>query len=102
VSDSIAGLPRRISLDTTHVTATAVDQRKLVAADAIAVESYVVSDGARHPIASASWTPLPNGELRLSIAAAARTLDLQRTSATTFTGLQSDATVTLRRIDCTR
>lgn len=103
VSDSIAGLPRRLSLDTTRVDATPVDQRRAAAADPVMLQHYPVSavrDDSRHPIESASWTQLPNGAIRLSIASPARMLELQRTSATTLSGSLSGVAVRLRRIGC--
>lgn len=96
-ADSITGLPRRLSLDTTRVET--VMQRATVAAP----QAYSVSGAT--PLAEALWQRLPDGRIRLSMTPA-RIVDLAATSSSKLVGsMVLDGRVlpvTLQRVDCGR
>ena len=111
VADAAAGLPQRVSLDTARVVDREPVAQRAPLADAVMVNRFTVSDRSgteRLIIDSATWEPLANDGIRLTIGAPARSVELRAIAAgrVAFVGAMNvgdrSVPVALQRVDCPR
>jgi len=107
VTDAIAGVPKRISLDTTRLGDMKVRERAALA-DMQRIEQHgisTLSDSVRQPLEGAYWRVDPRGGVLISLGAIMpRAIQLQRTSKDVLSGSMTiedrEHPITLRRVEC--
>ena len=107
VTDAIAGVPKRISLDTTRLGDAKVRERAALA-DMQRIEQHgisTLSDSVRQPLEGAYWRVDPRGGVLISLGAITRrAIQLQRTSKDVLSGSMTvesrEYPITIRRVEC--
>jgi len=107
VTDAIAGVPKRISLDTTRLVDMKVRERAALA-DMQRIEQHgisTLSDSVRQPLEGAYWRVDPRGGVLISLGAITpRAIQLQRTSKDVLSGSMTvesrEYPITIRRVEC--
>ena len=107
VTDAIAGVPKRISLDTTRLGDAKMRERAALA-DMQRIEQHgisTLSDSVRQPLEGAYWQVDPRGGLLISLGAITpRAIQLQRTSKDMLSGSMTvesrEYPITIRRVEC--
>ena len=107
VTDAIAGVPKRISLDTTRLGDGQTRQR-VALAEMQRIEQHGIStvvDSVRQPLDGAYWRVDPRGGVLISLGAITpRAIQLQRTSKDMLSGSMTiedrEHPITIRRVEC--
>ena len=107
VTDAIAGVPKRISLDTTRLGDAKMRERAALA-DMQRIEQHgisTLSDSVRQPLEGAYWQIDPRGGVLISLGAITpRAIQLQRTSKDMLSGSMTvesrEYPITIRRVEC--